>query len=102
MFGVLVFGAFVLVGVAITIALWVGIDSETSDPTVVDRSEAERRAREQGSQRYGQASSNRTGGRPDDGGKRDEHDAESGWDRAEDDDPWGRSVDDSDSDDRWR
>ena len=39
---------FVLFAIAIPLAIWVVIETETADPTVVDRSEAERIAKERG------------------------------------------------------
>lgn len=38
----------VVFAVAIPLGLWIAIEGETSDPTVVDRTEAERIARERG------------------------------------------------------
>lgn len=99
---------FVLFAIASTLVLWVAIEGETSDPTVVDRSEAERIAKERGGRgKSGADSSEDSPGNANTGsaGVRDE---ESGWgsrtgDRSatERDERWGNS-DDSDRDDRWR
>lgn len=99
------FGAFILVVllvVVFSVAIWAAIDRETSDPTVVDRTEAEQRAREQGGLHNAQ-SSDRIDDRPDGRSAADDSHTESGWgSRTEADETWGRSEDESDGDDRWR
>ncbi|SEW16722.1 hypothetical protein [Natrinema salifodinae] len=44
----LVVGLVLLFAIAVPLVLWLGISRETSDPTVVDRAEAERIAKERG------------------------------------------------------
>ncbi|WP_222916469.1 hypothetical protein [Natrinema sp. SYSU A 869] len=44
----IVLGLFLLASLAIPLVLWLAISQETSDPTVVDRAEAERIAKERG------------------------------------------------------
>ncbi|MDS0476666.1 hypothetical protein [Natrinema sp. 1APR25-10V2] len=46
-----VFVFMLLIAVAFTLVLWLAISRETSDPTVVDRAEAERIAKERGGRR---------------------------------------------------
>ncbi|MFC4542723.1 hypothetical protein ACFO5R_12405 [Halosolutus amylolyticus] len=85
---------FLLFALAIPLLLWLAIENETSDPAVVDRSEAERIAKERGGRSPSQsgggpdASATDRTGRDDRGG--DRH-AESGW---------GHRTDRDDSDDR--
>ncbi|WP_226480748.1 hypothetical protein [Natrinema amylolyticum] len=43
-----VLGLFLLASLAIPLVLWLAISRETADPTVVDRAEAERIAKERG------------------------------------------------------
>ena len=90
---------FLLFAIAIPLALWVAIESETSNPTVVDRTEAERIAQEQGGRkRSGSDSSERA---TVDRDHTDDRDEESGW-GTESDNRWGSASGDSDRDDRWR
>ncbi|AHG01120.1 hypothetical protein HALLA_17225 [Halostagnicola larsenii XH-48] len=97
-----IFVAFLSVIAVVSLAIWAAIDRETLDPTVVDRTEAQRRAREQGGLNDVQSSPDRTD-RSDDGRKTDDRASEFGWgSRTEADETWGKPEDDSDGDDRWR
>ena len=80
---------FLLFAVAIPLALWVAIESETSDPTVVDHTEAERIAKERG-------------GRGRSGTDSSDH-AIADRDHTDDPEPeWGAESGNSNRDDRWR
>ncbi|QSX00137.1 hypothetical protein [Haloterrigena alkaliphila] len=82
---------FLLFAIAIPLALWVAIEGETSNPTVVDRTEAERIAQEQGGRkRSGSDSSERAGG------------VRNHTDNFDEEPGWGTRSEDSDRDDRWR
>ncbi|WP_247002676.1 hypothetical protein [Halosolutus gelatinilyticus] len=95
---------FLLFAVGIPLVLWLAIENETSDPTVVDRSEAERIATERG----GRSASRRPGGSTldetgrDDRSERtrgDDRPPETGWDRRRE---WGdRSEERDRRDDEW-
>ena len=88
---------FLLFAIAVPLALWVAIEGETSDPTVVDRAEAERIAQEQGGRkRSGSDSSKRATADRD---HTDDPDEEPGW-GTESEDRWGSESGDSDRDDR--
>lgn len=80
-----------LVGLVIPLVLWLAIDAETSDPTVVDRAEAERIATERGGRNLTRS-----------GGDREHPDvtAPSTDDRATELER-GTRTDDADRDDRW-
>ena len=62
-----VLGLVVVMALVVPFLLWVLIDQETSNPTVVDRAEAERIAKDRGGQ---QSSTDRTA---DDDDERDEY-----------------------------
>ena len=89
-----------LFAVAIPLALWVAIENETSNPTVVDRTEAERIATEHGGRR--EARSNADPDRNDQTRGDSKTDSD-GWSRGDPktDSDW-RTRDDRDRDDRWR
>lgn len=98
-------GLFVLVALlfalVIPLLLWLEIDRETSNPSVVDRSEAERLAREQGGRNDSRpASDDRTNGRSTDDGS-DDHGSEPEWGTQNgSDERWGSRSDDTERDDR--
>ena len=94
-----VFVFFVLVGaVVVPLALWLILDSETSNPTIVDRAEAERLAKERGGR--GVTGSNAAESDTDDPDG-DGADREWGTRRNESDRDRDRGRD-WDRDDRWR
>lgn len=99
---------FLLFAIVIPLALWVAIEGETSDPTVVDRAEAERIAKERGGRGKSGANSSEDSPANANAASTDAREEESDWEPRTDDrsaakrdERWGRS-DDSDRDDRWR
>ncbi|WP_226004461.1 hypothetical protein [Natrinema salinisoli] len=91
----------VLISLGIPLILWLAISQETSNPTVVDRAEAERIAKERGGRdtsrsptdadRSSTGDDRTTDGRRDHRAEtdREEGDWETGFDRDERDDGWG-------------
>ncbi|WP_436345618.1 hypothetical protein [Natronorubrum sp. FCH18a] len=80
MFG-LVFLLVLLFALVIPLVLWLAIDNETSNPTVVDRSDAEQLAKERGGRGGSRSSSGADAARTDP----DEQGTESGWGTRPDD-----------------
>ncbi|WP_440770834.1 hypothetical protein [Natronorubrum sp. DTA28] len=86
-------GAFVLFvllfSLLIPLVLWLAIADETSNPTVVDRTEAERLARERGGRPESRSNADGTTL----GTEADDHESELGWETR---------TEDADRDDRCR
>ncbi|WP_440763526.1 hypothetical protein [Natronorubrum sp. DTA7] len=78
-----------LLSLAIPLVLWLAIADETSNPTIVDRTEAERLARERG----GRPESRSNAGDTTVGWDADDHESEADW---------GSRTDDAGRDGRWR
>ncbi|WP_265108941.1 hypothetical protein [Halosolutus halophilus] len=90
------FALVVLLALVLPVVLWLAIENETSDPTVVDRAAAERIATERGGR-----TASRSGDGPDSSatdrtarderGDEDDRQADPGWGRRDDDerDEWG-------------
>nr|WP_239641850.1 hypothetical protein [Haloterrigena salina] len=90
----------------VPLALWVAIENETSDPTVVDRAEAERIAKERGGRSRSRTDSSAdpptsadttTDDREEKSDRRSRTDDRSSTGR---DERWGTHSDESDRDDR--
>lgn len=92
-----VFAVLFVVSLVIPLSLWLAISRETSDPTVVDRAEAERIAKAQGGRDPSRSAADspsrgtddRTDTNLDDGGRSDEGDDRTAgfdWDER---DEWG-------------
>ncbi|ADB62220.1 hypothetical protein Htur_3356 [Haloterrigena turkmenica DSM 5511] len=99
---------FLLFAIAIPLLLWIAIESETSDPTVVDRAEAERIATERGGRGTSGADSSddpatsaktATDDHEEESDRRPRTDDRSSTER---DEQWGTRSDESDRDDRWQ
>ncbi|NUB89653.1 hypothetical protein HT576_01210 [Haloterrigena sp. SYSU A121-1] len=105
MFGAVV-TVFLLFAIAVPLALWIAIESETSDPTVVDRAEAERIAKDRGGRGRSRTDSSddppasadtATDDREAESDRRSRTDDRSSTER---DGRWGTHSDESDRDDR--
>ncbi|WP_339102223.1 hypothetical protein [Haloterrigena salinisoli] len=99
---------FLLFAIAVPLALWVAIENETTDLTVVDRAEAERIAKERAGRGRSRADSSddptasantATDDREEEPNRRSRTDDRSSTER---DEQWGTRSDESDRDDRWR
>ncbi|WP_137289287.1 hypothetical protein [Natronorubrum halophilum] len=71
----------VLLAIVVPLVLWLAIDNETSNPTVVDRSDAEQLAKERGGRGGSRSNSSADAARTDP----DDQGTESGWGTRPDD-----------------